>query len=209
MESCSKLLVILMLLSGAGTLFGEDADDLSVLNCDEPACDKIAESVDYQYDKPVKSFTLKTDHFSIEVPDKPIEKIVTSKEDLIILYQDNHVLYFAENKGPPIENLNPDFVYRYPEIVFLKTNKDSEPEDHNEKFFWKIALGAKPLYFNEATKVTYVENGDLTYYLSNTSELGFSARAMVSNSKYKNLFLVIEAKEVDFNTFKQVVSSIN
>jgi len=182
------------------------ANDL--LTCNDISCNRVAQRVEYRYDKPERSVTLKTDHFSIEIPDKPIDKIVSTKEDLMIIYGDNQLLYIAENPAPEIEGLEHEVAYRYPEILFFKTPKDVATGSDSEKLFWNTALASKPFYFKGASEVTYAENGDLTYYLSNTNELGFSSRAMVSNSVYKYRYLVIEAKQMDFNAFKQVVTSV-
>jgi hypothetical protein len=199
----------MVLLLGFDTVFSMDDHVIDALPCSNPACNRVAERIEYKYVKPVSSVTLKTGHFSIEIPDKPIAKIVSSKEDLMILYRDDQLLYISETSGPKIANLEPDLAYQYPEIVFLKTTKDTVPEADKAKLFWKTALASKQFYFQGASEVFYSENRDLTYYLSNTHELGFSARAMVSSSRYKHLFLIIEAKQVGFDTFKQIVSSVN
>ena len=191
-----------------GAVSGGGGPALSVLACDGPSCDSVAEKVEYRYDKPLNAITLNTDHFSIEMPDDPIAKIVYSKEDLVILYENDQLLYISESKGPEIEDLESDLIYQYPSIIFLKTKKDVVPETESEKLFWGTALASKPFYFHGADKVSYSQKGDHAYYLSNTHELGFSARAMVTNSRYKHIFLVIEAKQMNFNAFRDVVFSV-
>jgi hypothetical protein len=199
---------LLITLFWNGTLFGESENAHAMLTCDGPFCESVAERIEYRYEKPAKSITLETDHFSIEVPDKTIKKIIHSKTDLMILYNDDQLIYISESAGPEIEGLSPEMAYQYPEIIFTNTPKDTLPETVHEKLFWNTALASKPFYFQGATEVTYTKNNNLTYYLSNTHELGFAARGMVTNPKFKHLFLVIEAKQMDLNTFKQVVYSV-
>lgn len=208
MKSQFLIPVFIVQVLWTGSVFGGEDPALNLLVCDDPSCDRVAERVEYRYDKPLNSISLKTDHFSIEVPDNPIAKIVFSKEDLVILYENDQLLYIRESKGPEIGDLESDLVYQYPRIIFLKTKKDIVPEAESEKLFWRTALASKPFYFHGADKASYSQKGDHAYYLSNTHELGFSARGMVTNSRYKHIFLVIEAKQMDFNTFRGVVFSV-
>jgi len=193
---------------GAGTVFGESVSDDSMMACTNPSCDRLAETVSYIKDKPKHSITLKTSHFSIEVPDKSIEKISYSNDDIIIQYKDNEILYVSESKEPDIKNLNPDLIIRYPEIVFLKTTKNVMPEEDSESLLWKIALASKQFYFSDSSEVIYAQNNPLAYYITNSAALGFSGRAMVTNTKFKDRYLVIDAKQMNFNTFKKIVLSI-
>lgn len=201
------LVLIPLLLFGSG-VSGEVGSTADVLSCDGPICDSVAESAVYVHQKLANSITLKTEHFSIEVPDNPIKKIVFSGKDLIIFYGDGQLLYFSESKGPEIEGLSPDLVFQYPEIIFLKTKKDVPLKAGKEKLFWQTALASKPFYFEGASEVCYAKKNDLTYYLTDTHELGFSARGMVTNSRFKHIFLVVEAKQMGFDTFKQVAYSV-
>ncbi|MCU7845466.1 MAG: hypothetical protein KZQ93_16685 [Candidatus Thiodiazotropha sp. (ex Monitilora ramsayi)] len=208
MKTCFTYAILLISLLWVGNIFGVSDKAQAILTCDSPSCERVAEKIEYQYKESTNSITLKTDNFSIEVPDKPIRKIISSNKDLMILYTDDQLLYVSESSGPGIEDISSEKPYRFPEILFTKTIKDTPAETGNEKLFWNIALASKPFYFQGATEVTYTKNNDLTYYLSNTHELGFSARSMVANSQFKQLFLVIEAKQMDLSTFKQVVYSV-
>jgi hypothetical protein len=200
--------ILLITLFWNCTILGESEHDLAMLTCNGPSCESVAKWIDYRHEKPVNSITLKTDHFSIEVPNKAIKKIIYSKSDLMILYADDQLIYISESTGPEIGGLSPEMAYQYPEIIFTNTPKDTLTATAPEKLFWSTALASKPFYFQGATEVSYTKNNDLTYYLSNTRELGFTARSMVTNPKFKHLFLVIEAKQMDLNTFKQVVYSV-
>ena len=199
---------LLLTLFWISTIFGENEHAHAMLSCDAESCKSVADQIEYQDKKPENSITLKTDHFSIEVPNKAIKKIISSKSDTIILYRDNQLLYISESTGPEIEGLSPDSVYQYPEIIFKKTPDTTLPESTQEKLFWTTALASKPFYFQGANEVTYAKNSGLTYYLTDTNELGFTARSMVTNAKFKHLFLIIEARQMDLSTFKEVVYSV-
>jgi hypothetical protein len=77
-----------------------------------------------------------------------------------------------------------------------------------EGMFRKVALASKPFYFKGASQVTFAKRDDFTFYLSDSPELGFSARAMVTSSNNKQLFLVVEAKKMGLDEFKKVVYSV-
>lgn len=207
MKRCLNALFFLSLTWGGCVCAGGDPT-LEMLGCEDSICEKVARENDYQYMEPEKSFTLKMNHFSIEIPHKRIEKFVTSNNDVIILFEDKQILAISESSGPPIEGLPPELVSQFPEIVFNKSQNDPVPEGDVEADFWKIALASKQFYFQDATEVSYTKSGDLTYYLSDSKQLGFSARAMVASSKFKQVFLVVEAKQMSFKEFEKVIYSV-
>jgi hypothetical protein len=208
MKICLTYAFVLTTLVWGSTVIGANESAPEILTCDSPSCESVAKKIEYQYEKPDKSITLNTGHFSIEIPDKPIRKIVASQGDIIILYRDDQLIYLSENRGPGIAGSSPEMAYQYPDIIFTKTPKDTLPKSTEEQLFWKAALASKPFYLQDATEISYSTNDNLTYYLSNTHELGLSARGMVTHSKYKNIFLVLEAKQMDLAPFKKVVYSV-
>jgi hypothetical protein len=205
-KRCLNVLFSLFLIWG-GYVFAGGDPTLEMLGCIDSICEKVARKVDYQYMEPEESFTLKMDHFSIEIPHKRIEKFVTSNEDVIILFEDKQLLAISESSGPPIEGLQPELVSQFPEIVFNKRPDDPVPDGDVEADFWKIAIASKQFYFQDANEVSYTKSGDLTYYISDTNQLGFSARAMVASSKYKQVSLMVEAKQMSFKEFEKVIYS--
>lgn len=198
---------LLFVFSAANPLIAETAD-LDQLECDTPVCEKVADEAEYSDAGLEKSVSLRIDHYSLSIPDKPIKRIVSSEDDVILYYKDDQTLIVSEKKGPDIKNINQDIAYRFPEIVFTKTSKDLVTKDVPEATFWKVALLQKNFYFEKADKVFYSRNGDTMYFISNSSGMGFSGSAMVSTPKTKDVFLKLAAEKMDFETFKRVVFSV-
>ncbi len=207
MKSICKMVFLVSIFQGTA-VSGDVGTDAAMLTCEGPTCGRVAEKAEYEYKVPAAAIAIKTEHFSLEAPEKPIRKIITSSEDLIIQYADEKLLYISESSGPKIDQLSTDLAHRYPEIVFLKTPSDPIPDSPPEKLFWETAIASKPFYFQGATEASFSKKDDLTYYYSDTHELGFSARGMVVNAQYNDIYLVIEAKGIDLDTFKQVVYSV-
>lgn len=183
--------------------------DIKQLECKNEFCDAVAKKVVYKPDKLVASINLVTDHFSIDIPDKPIRRIVASDGDVIVYYKDNNVLIISEQSAPDIDNLSKDLAYKLPDMVFTKTLSTGETNDLPKKTFKKVAILQKQFYFSKASEVTYSENGETKYFISNSNEMGFSGSAMVSTPKTKEVFLKIDAEKMDFEVFKKVVLSVN
>lgn len=183
--------------------------DIKQLECKNEFCDAVAEKVVYKLDKLVASINLVTDHFSIDIPDKPIRRIVASDGDVIVYYKDNNVLIISEQSAPDIDNLSKDLTYKFPDMVFTKTLSTGVTNSLPEKTFKKVAILQKQFYFSKASDVTYSENGEIKYFISNSNEMGFSGSAMVSTPKAKEVFLKIDAEKMDFEVFKKVVLSVN
>jgi hypothetical protein len=184
-----------------------NAVNLSQLGCDHPYCDEVAEKVDYEKGELVGSVNLRTTHFSLEIPDEPIRRIVSSEEDTIIYYENGQVLIISETRVPDIDNLDKNYAYKFPEVVFTKTSKEVESSDLPETTFMKVAHLQKRFYFSKATQVNYSENEEIGYFVSNSSEMGFSGTAMVSTPKIKDVFLKVDAERMDFGVFKTIVFS--
>lgn len=182
--------------------------DLNQLECKNAFCEAVAEKVEYKLDRLVGFVNLRTDHFSINIPDKPIRRIVASDNDVIVYYKDDEVLIISEQRAPDIDNLSENSAYELPDIVFTKTSLDVEANDLPDMIFMKVAILQKQFYFSKATEVTYSENGDIRYFISNSNEMGFSGSAMVSTPKTKEVFLKIDAENMDFEIFKKVVLSV-
>jgi hypothetical protein len=200
-------LYILLALFIASPIYAKSFD-LNQLECKNEFCDATAEKIDYKLDGLVASVNLITDHFSINIPDKPIRRIVASDEDVIVYYKDDKVLIISEQSTPDIDNISKDLAYVFPDMVFTKTSSDVKTNKLPDKIFMKIAILQKQFYFSKASEVTCSENGDVKYFISNSNEMGFSGSAMVSTPKTKKVFLKIDAEKMDFEIFKKVVLSV-
>jgi hypothetical protein len=201
----SWFILLAVFLTGS---LSADVVNVAQLKCDNAFCEEIAEKVDYKHERLVRSVSLRTAHYSLDIPDKPIRRIVASEDDVIVYYRDNQLLIISEKRVPDIENLDTKLAHKFPEIVFTKTSRDAEPKEVSEAVFWKVAMLQKQFYFSKANKVTYFENGDVSYFVSDSSAMGFSGSAMVSTPRIKEVFLQIDAEKMDFETFERVVSSV-
>jgi hypothetical protein len=168
----------------------------------------VAKMGDYKAYKLERSIKLKTDVFSLEVPDEPLSKIISSKGEIILYYKDGQRLLVAVDSGPDVGELKDVSVNQFPQIVFTKTSKDEEPESHSDRFFWKVALYQKSAFFNQANEISYAENDGVSYFLSDSNELGFSGSAMVSAKSVKDIFLRIKAMNMEYGKFKKIVSNV-
>lgn len=188
MEVGRFCLFLLLMGIGCTAFSGDEPADLSRLICSEPACGKVARKDDYKANKLERSITLKLDHFLLQVPDEPISKMVSSEGEIILYYKDGQRLLVAEDSGPDVGELVDMDVNQFPSIVFTKTAKDMEPKAHTDLFLWKVALYQKPSFFNRARDVSYSENNDVSYFMSDSKEMGFSGSAMVSEKNIKKYF---------------------
>ncbi|MCU7844603.1 MAG: hypothetical protein KZQ93_12265 [Candidatus Thiodiazotropha sp. (ex Monitilora ramsayi)] len=208
MEVRRIFVFLLLIFSVAAVLSSDEPVDLSKLICDTPACDMVAEMGDYEAYKLEHTIKLKTDAFSLQVPDEPLNKIIALEDEIILFYKDGQRLLIAEDSGPDVGELKNVKVNQFPQIVFTKTTKDEEPESHSDRFFWKVALYQKPAFFNQASEVSYAEKDGVSYFLSNSNELGFSGSAMVSAENVKDRFLRIKAMNMEYGKFRKIASNV-
>ncbi len=208
MEVRRIFIFLLLLITGSAVSSNDELIDLSKLSCDTPACDMVAKMGDYIAHKLNHSITLNTDEFSLKAPDEPLSKIISSEGEIILYYKDGQRLLIAEDSGPEVGDLKDVSVNQFPQIVFTKTTKDKEPESHSDRFFWKVALYQKPAFFNQASEVNYAERDGVSYFLSDSNELGFSGSAMVSANNVKDKFLRIRAMNMQYAKFQKIVASV-
>lgn len=202
-EKCSLLLVFL-----AACSMNANAVNVGQLECENAFCDEVAEKIDYKHDKLISSFNLRTEHFSLDIPDKAIRRVVASEGDVIVYYEDDQVLIISEMRVPDIEELAEDYAYKLPGIVFTKTSKDFESNALPETLFAKVAILQKQFYFSKASEVVYSEKNDISYFVSDSREMGFSGSALVSTPKIKKVFLKIDSEKMDLKDFKKIVYSV-
>ena len=168
-----------------------------------PYCDKTASETAYE-NKPLSSaWTIEVDGFEVDVPPRPT-RIALDGRTLYLTYNDNSLLVLGP--GPEIPEAFPNLQLRDLPARIFRSRLCHETNDRD--ILTLLARSAKEKYFTGSSTAFYTRHRTLTYYLSDSTWQGFSARAMVTADELPNLFLQIDGRNIDFPLFRQIVMSV-
>ncbi|VAW95632.1 hypothetical protein MNBD_GAMMA21-1505 [hydrothermal vent metagenome] len=183
-----------------------------------PACDQIAEQVDYIQSIAVgDQRILDVGIFRVQIPLKNVSQLgLTSEGHLQVFYAKGEVLtlrthlvvdeflHWTARKPTKGKITTADWA----DITFTKTACDKGPLEPVDAKRWKRAIYEKGLYFDNATEVIKTQSGELTYYLSNDSHQGYTGHAFITHSTYKTTTLIMTSVGIPYKEFKRIVLNI-
>jgi len=163
------------------------------------------------------SFQLVVDGFQINVPPNIKRLSLQNNGDLFIYYQDKSVLILSTELLLSSFWTADRWDFRddkikmkdIADVMFMKTHCDPVPKNINDALRWNFALLNKSMYFEKQVSVTKTQSGKLTYYLSDSdSQPKMSGRAIVTHDEYKHSVVGLNAFNIPFDKFKQIVFSV-
>ncbi|MBI3561129.1 MAG: hypothetical protein HY080_05365 [Gammaproteobacteria bacterium] len=206
----TNLCVLIVFLSICSSAWGETISPDELLPCGKPACDLVAKKIEPINLPPINNgLAIDVENWlrvTIPVP----ERIIPDSHAVTAIYPGKKAIVIETQTIPEDLRVAARTLTdnQFPEIIFLKTTKDQEPESPADKTIWRAGLIMKDADLSIGlNNARYFSNDDLTVYFSTHTKV-FSGSAHITDVTHKSGFLRISAVNIEESVFKQIIANV-